>query len=132
MNSNEVKKFLIYWTVNSILIALITYLLPNYYELGNMNLTPFSAIVVSGFALTLVGYLAKIFARGAGINKKGRYQALIFYGIANSAGIWIIARVADLTGFGIARYYWALVLGFLASITHWLVRQGLKKYRVIK
>ncbi|KKQ25192.1 MAG: hypothetical protein US62_C0003G0021 [Candidatus Woesebacteria bacterium GW2011_GWA1_37_8] len=110
---------------------LANYLMPSYYELGNMNFTPMSAGLVAGFALTVVGFVAKTFAKGAGLTKRGRYPMFLYYGFANSAGIWVIARVADLTGFGISRFYWAILLGFLASLTHWLVRQGLKKSKLL-
>src|SRR3989344_7512638 len=131
MDSKQLKKFFVYWVVNSALMYLVNYLMPNYYVLGNVNFTPMSAGLVAGFALTLVGFIAKTFAKGAGLTKRGRYPMFLYYGLANSAGVWVIARVADLTGFGIARFYWALLLGFLASATHWLVRQGLKKGKLL-
>lgn len=130
MKAKDLKKFLAFWVVNAALVYSADYLMPNGYELGNANYQPVMAALVAGLALTFVGFFAKVFAKGAGINKRGRYPMFLYYWLANSAGIWLIARVADLTGFGIARYYWAILLGFLASLLHWGARQVMKNLKL--
>lgn len=132
MKAKDLNKFLMYWVVNTLLLFTAVYLMPNAYALGNMNYQPVVAAVVAGLALTFVGFSAKVFAKGAGISKRGRYPMFLYYWVANAAGIWLIARVADVTGFGIARYYWAILLGFLASALHWSLRQGLKRVKLVE
>lgn len=55
----------------------------------------------------------------------------IYYWIAGSASIWIVARIAVVSGFGIARFYWAIGLGIFIALAHWTLRQAFKGIKLI-
>ncbi len=121
--------FITVWFVNALLLIVANFLFPDSLELGNAQLTLLMAALISGLYLTLWTKLAKVFAVALKLTPKGRYMMFLFYWFANSAGIWIIARLASITGFGIVSYMWAIGLGFAASLSQWTVRQGLKKVK---
>jgi uncharacterized membrane protein YvlD (DUF360 family) len=127
MDPKFIKKFVIVWAVNSLLLVVANNLFPQGLELGNASLSTTMAAVFSGFLLTVFTRLVKPAAGLLKLSDKGRYPMFIFYWAANSVGIWLIARMAGLSGFGIAKFTWAVGLGFFATLTQWGVRQALKK-----
>jgi len=129
MDPKNPKKFVIVWAVNSFLLVLANSLFPESLELGNASLGTTVAAVFSGFLLTLFTRLAKPVAKNLKLVAKGRYVMFMFYWVVNSAGIWLVARVAGLSGFGIARFTWAIGLGLFATLTQWAVRQAFKKVK---
>jgi uncharacterized membrane protein YvlD (DUF360 family) len=131
INKNFVTRFGAYWIVNIIILLLVNTLFPGSFELGNVLWSTFAAAVISGILLTVLIFIARQIARYFKLPKRGRYFMFGYYWIIASASIWIIARIAAISGFGIARFYWAIATGFVVAGVHWLVRQGLKKTKLI-
>jgi uncharacterized membrane protein YvlD (DUF360 family) len=119
-------KFLGYSIVNTLVLSLANSFFPDAFELGNAYLNAPLAGLFSGFLLTTLLFLARGLARSKYFTVKGRIIMLIYYWGAASAGIWIVARIASVSGFGIARFTWAIGCGFVISLTNWLVRQVYK------
>ena len=120
-------KFLIVWAVNSGIIFLANSYYPDSFVLGNAVMTPTMAGILTGFFLTLFTRFTKTFSRKFSGN---RFRMFGYYFLANSVGIWIIARVSVVTGFGIPAFYWAFYLGVVATFAQWLVRQVFKKFKL--
>ncbi|MBI4057795.1 hypothetical protein HY405_00550 [Candidatus Microgenomates bacterium] len=119
-------RFAIVWAVNSILILLASALYPANFVLGTANISPLGGAILSGFILTAFCRLAKAFLTKVGLKVEGRYKKFLKYWLVNSVGIWLIARMAPITGLGISAFYWAFALGFVASLVQWLLRQLFK------
>ncbi|OGM15433.1 hypothetical protein A2985_02405 [Candidatus Woesebacteria bacterium RIFCSPLOWO2_01_FULL_43_11] len=124
-------RFVLVWLVNYAVLSLANSYFPNFYELGNVNLTTTAATFLSSFLLTLAGRLAKTALTKWGVKADGRAKRFVLFWIVNSAAIWLIARFASLTGFGIAAYYYALSLAFAATLAQWLTRQVYKKAKLL-
>ncbi len=125
--SKKYTRFLIIWAVNSLAVYLANWFYPTNIVLGTYRLTPVMAVLITGFLITFIArgasaYLKKYVSQYL----KGKLGMYVFYGLVNSVGVWLIARFAPATGLGISSFYWALVLGFVLSLTQWLTRQGLK------
>ena len=120
-------RFFLIWLANSLLIYIAAALYPSYFELGTYRIDAGFAPFVAGLALTLICRVGKIILSKLGVELKGRYAKFVYYWGVNSAGIWILARFAPYSGFGIAAYYWAIILGFATSLMQWLLRQAFKR-----
>lgn len=119
-------KFVGYWVVNTLVLSLANSFYQGPIELGNAYLGAPSAAVFSGFLLTTLLLLAKGLAKNKMFFIQGRAMMFIYYWAAGSAGTWIVARIANISGFGISRFTWAISIGFAVSLSNWLLRQVFK------
>ena len=104
---------------------------PMYFALGNAAFAPMKAAIFSGFLLTFAGRVSKDLLVNWGVKITGRYQKYLAYWLVNSAAIWLIARFAFITGFGIYSYLYALILGFVVTFGQWIFRQLFKKAKLL-
>jgi uncharacterized membrane protein YvlD (DUF360 family) len=127
------KKYLplvVYWLVNSFIVYLVFCLYPNSVVLGNGWLGSFFSALVTGLFIVVIDRLAKH------INKlllhfKNRFRMFGLYLAANVIGFWVLARIPSITGYGITRFTWAIVLGVVTTLVQWVVRQGLKAGKLV-
>ena len=123
-------KFILIWPVNSLIIWAANALYPGNIVLGNANMPPMAAILVSGFFVTLLCKLAKIlFVKFVHLKKTSRWAMFVFYWLINSIVIWLVARLAPFTGLGISSFYWAFGLGFTLNFFQWVTRQLFKVFK---
>ncbi len=112
--------FLSFWVTNSLFFFLVSLIWPQAVVLGNNVRSPITAALISGFLLTfiitIVPYLLKVLGYKI---KKGKQLTLVYF-VANSGGIWLIARMAKFIGFGISVFWVALMLAVLISLLQWL------------
>lgn len=121
MENKELLKFLGYWVVNSVVLLLLATLFADSVVLGNDKLTRPLAGVVSGLILTGVLYLVPWGLTKSGLKiKRQEYWPVIFF-IANVVVIWIIKRLAIITGLGISNVLWVLVVSVVVTIFEWVV-----------
>ncbi|MBU0998237.1 hypothetical protein KJ570_01765 [Patescibacteria group bacterium] len=110
------KRFILYWIHNGILIYLANQIFPSKFVLGNFRLTLVIAVLVSSFALTLFLELVSfrlIKVKKIKFDNKKRFG---LFWLANFIGLWLIARLAPLTGFGVVRFTWLIGLSFLVNV----------------
>lgn len=131
MDKKLFVRFLVLWFINSTLIYLAHVLYPMDFVLGTALFSLPTAVVVAGFLLTLLCKLGKFFTNKLKGKVKGRLGMLVYYWLVNGVAIWLIARFAPYTGFGITRFYWAFVLGFATNLGQWVVRQLFKATKLI-
>lgn len=85
------------------------------------------AVILTGFLLTIFLRFAKSFSKTFSGN---RYKMFGYYFLTNAVGIWILARLSVVTGFGISAFYWAFYLGLATSFGQWITRQAFKKFKL--
>ena len=124
--------FLCFWLVGSLFLYLATFFYPANFELGNFWLSPLAAMFWAGFWMTVLVWAAKLVLTRLNLKLKGKAEMFLFYWLCNSAAIWIIARFASFTGFGISRYYWAIGLGLVIKIAQWGLWKGHKAANLAK
>jgi hypothetical protein len=132
MDKKFIVRFVSYWIVNTIIISFANTFFPNAFELGNANLSIPVAGIFSGFLLTIVLLIARGLARSGKLLVRGRVFMFLYYWGSASIGIWLVARVAGLSGFGIARFTWAIGVGFATAFIHWVLRQAFKGMKLYK
>ena len=126
-----VSRFVVVWLANFLVIFVANSYYPTYWALGNSSLSPLKAAIFSSFLLTVAGKAARELLPKWEINVSGRIKKFLLYWVTNSAAIWFIARFAFITGFGVSTYYYAILLGFVACLGQWLVRQVFKYAKLI-
>lgn len=116
------------WVTNSIFFYLAFLLWPSAVVLGNNIRSPIVASMLSGFLLTVVVALAPPIMRLTGLKIKEESKQALFYLIFNVVGIWLIARLATFTGFGVVSFWVAVALGIVVNFLQWGVwKTTLKK-----
>ncbi|MFH1971771.1 MAG: hypothetical protein ABIJ05_05350 [Patescibacteria group bacterium] len=112
----KVKKFILYWIHNGILIYLANQLFPSKFVLGNFRFTTVVTVLISSFFLTLFLELVSIIlAKQKKIKLDNNKRFGVFW-ISNFIGLWLIARLAPLIGFGVIKFTWLIGLSLLANI----------------
>lgn len=124
-------RFVLVWLANSLLIYLAATVYPSNFALGTAFVPTGIAPLAAGLVLTLICKVGKGLVKSLGVELKGRYSKFLYYWLVNSIGIWVVARFSTYTGLGISAYYWAVGLGFVASILQWLLRQAFKKSKIV-
>jgi O-antigen ligase len=100
--------------------------------LGTYRFSTLEAAVYSGFWITFLAWVIWDFIKARGISLKNKILAITVLWLANSAGVWIVARFAHITGLGISSYRWALLLGLVVALaqgTFWTNAKKTKKRR---
>src|SRR3990170_3235475 len=102
------------WAINTVLILLANSYFPQNYVLGNAVIPPLYAAIFSGLLLTVFDRAAKPVIKKLIKDERGRYIMFGIYWFTNFVGIWLIARISFLSGFGISKFTYAIILGFVA------------------
>jgi hypothetical protein len=118
--------FIAIWLVNTVILYLAAMVAPQYFELGSEFISELPGALLSGLLVTLFTWAAKPIVESLKIKLKGTVNMFFFYWAANFVAIWLVARFASYTGFGITAYYWAFTLGFFVNISQWGMWQILK------
>ena len=132
MDRKFVVRFVAYWMVNTLILSLANSFFPSAFAMGNAFLSIPAAGVFAGFLLTVLLLLARGLGRTKDFPERGRFFMFLYYWGAGSAGIWIIARIAHVTGFGIARFTWAIGCGFVVALASWILRQAFKGMKLVE
>lgn len=122
--------FLSFWITNSLFFYLAFLVAPGAIVLGNNIRSPVVASMLSGFLLTVITALIPTILKTTGTKIKGEGKLFSVYLIFNVAGIWVIARMATFTGFGISSFWVAIVLGVIVNFLQWGVWKTTAKQRV--
>ena len=123
--------FISFWILNSTLILLASVILPKNFELGSSTIPVSLAHFWSGAWLTFVVWMSKPILTRLGVKLQGSFQLFVYYWFTNSVVIWILARFAEYSGFGISKFYWAVILGFIVNLAQWNLWQVLKRFKIV-
>lgn len=108
MNAVTVLSF---WITNSLFFYIAYIVVPNLLVLGNNIRSPVIASMLAGFLLTIFLAIAPIVLDLFNVKIKNDNNMTFMYLSVNVIGIWLIARLAVLTGFGISSFWVAIFLG---------------------
>lgn len=116
-----VKMWTVIFVVNAAILYLISILLPNFVVLGNDSLSVFAALIVSSLILTLI--LTQVYPLIKTLKIKADSELFwsFIYTIANIGALWLIARGATHTGFGISSFLVAIELGIVLVIAQYFI-----------
>ena len=108
--------YLISWLVTSLLLYLANVIFPDTVVLGNYKFSAGEGAAYAGFWITFLVWLIHDMVVVKGLNPESKLGSWVFAIIVGAAAIWMSARFAPFTGFGIANYRWALLLGVFIGL----------------
>ena len=106
---------------NSVLIYIASMLYPAHIVLGNDALSRWAATVVTSLILTLILAISYPLVASMKLKKDKELISNIFYIAINIIGVWLLARGAIYTGFGITSFIVAVVLGAILAISQYFI-----------
>lgn len=119
--------FVIFWLVDSLLLLVANALFPASFVLGTYRFNSWVAIAVAGFLWTAIVWFSEPLVSKMGFKVKGATTSLLFYFLANLVALWIVARMAPLSGLGVSSSLWVAVLALVADVAQWFVWSSIKK-----
>jgi hypothetical protein len=132
INLKKYTPFIAYLLANSFVIYFANLFYPDIFVIGSSKMGYWLNLLWAGFWLTLILLAIKLMTKKPKSSFKGTGKGMIYWFFWNSFAIWLVAKLAVITGFGIPKFYWAVVLGFFTNFAQWLMRQCLKACRIIK
>ena len=111
----SVNIWILMTVVNAVVLYLASVLYPRDIVLGNNVLLPYISVVITAVLLSVVLSFTPAVAQALKIKEKNELGMGLSYTVANIIGLWVIARMAVFTGFGVSSYIIAVVLGLILS-----------------
>lgn len=128
------KKYLPFvsiWLVSTVVIYLAALALPSYFELGSHVISELPGAFLSGLLIALFNWAAKPILASLGSEYKDPVRLFIFYWVSNFLAIWLVARFAIYTGFGIVSYQWGIGLALFMNLAQYVMWQILQKDKLV-
>lgn len=119
----QLLSFLGVWFVNFLVLLLAWLLGGQTVVLGNLIWPPVMGAVITGLALAIIITLVKPIFEVAKIEIKNENYWTLLYLVVNIVGLWVLARLATYTGFGIVRFWVAIVLGIIITALQWTLNK---------
>ncbi|MFC1649588.1 hypothetical protein ACFL2C_02640 [Patescibacteria group bacterium] len=113
------QRFAILWAINTIILYLAAMLLPANYSLGNHIFTPMQAALFTGFVWNYVLWNVEPMSKDLEIDLKSPTTMMLVYLGVNFASIWLLARLAFMSGFGVSSYMYAFILALVANLVQY-------------
>ncbi len=119
MNQKQLVNFLSFWVGNSVVFLIAAAVLKGNVVLGNDKVSPSLAAIIAGLVLTLITTLTPQVVEKSGFRlKDDKLWALVFL-VVNFVTLWVIKRLAVLTGLGISSILWVFVLAAVVTLVQW-------------
>lgn len=116
LNTELQVAFLSLWVVNALGLLLLSFVFKGNIVLGNDKVPPALAAIISGFILNLVAFLTQPIAKKLGISVKNQNALSAIYFGSSFLSIWVIKRLASLTGLGISNLLYVLIAAVVVTI----------------
>jgi len=123
----QLVDFLRLWLVNLLVLLLAWLLGGQIVVLGNVIWPPIMAALITSLLLSVIIALVKPVFEAVKIKVRNENYWILVYLAANIVGLWVLARLAAYTGFGIVRFWVAIVLGIIITILQWAFDKYLLK-----
>lgn len=118
---------LIFWILNSFLLYLATLAFPESFELGTYRMSAFWSAIVAGLCWTLLVWLEKQLIKKFGLKLSKKPERILFYIVANFVTLWVVARLAPYTGFGVVSFVWVFGLAVTGACVQFGVWRLIKR-----
>lgn len=115
------------WLVNGTLILLANWFMPETYVLGTYRMGVFVSALVASLVWTIITLLVEPVLKVANYKPKNPVVSMLIYLVANFVGLWLVARMAPLTGFGVMSWVWVLALAFVGNLVQFVTWSALDK-----
>ena len=117
--------FISFWLLDSLLLYLATVVYPAAYTLGTFRLSTLWAAILAGFIWTVLVFFSEPIVAIVKL-KVPDTMKLVFYLFVNFVALWLVARIAFFSGFGVASFVWVFVLALVANFVQYFVMKVVK------
>lgn len=108
---SKTKEFFLYFIHNSLAVYFSHLFFPHSFALGTDRISFWLAVFISGAIWTLIARRLNLTIVSS--KNKGQFASRWLF---NFAAIWLTARVAPYSGFGVIKFTWLIPLSFVANI----------------
>ena len=124
MDQKQIVNFLSFWVANTVALLISAAVLGGNVVLGNDKVSASVAAIIAGLILTVITTFTPRIVEKSGFKvKDDKLWGVIFLSV-NFVGIWVIKRLAILTGLGISSILWVLILAVVITLVQWGVAQA--------
>lgn len=123
----RVLAFGLFGLVNSLTFTVANNLFPGMFVLGNTFLTAGAAAFAAGFTLALVVILVEPVFEFVKIHVRHDVTWALVFLVINTESIWIMGRLANYSGIGLAAFWVAFELGLIVNLLQFVVWRLLTK-----
>ena len=117
--------FISFWILDSLLLYLASVVYPAAYTLGTFRLSTLWAAIVAGFIWTALVWFSEPIVSIVKLKVTDKMK-MVFYLFANFVSLWLVARIAFFSGFGVASFVWVFVLALVANFVQYFVMKVVK------
>lgn len=122
------KKFIGFFLVSILTLSIANTIAPQAVVFGNFVTTPLQAVLATGMIIAAIASVVEYVAEDFHI-KLDPNTELVCYFLVNTAITYAIARsfVSKMIGFGIMRFWVAIILGIVLTAAHIAFARAMKK-----
>ena len=121
MKSQNLVLWLSIALANAIVLYVASMVVPASVVLGNNAVSNWLAAILTALILTAALYGIKPVLKAVNLQVKGDLSINITYFVTNMAGLWVLGRLANYTGFGVSSFVVVIVLGFVLNLVQYFV-----------
>ena len=126
MDQKNLIKLLGFWISNTILLSIFSALYVGGVVLGNASISKPVATIINALILAIVVYLVPSIVKKLDLKIKISDEKVraIDYFLVNFVVLWVLKRLADITGLGISSILNVLIVAIVLA----LIQVGVQKY----
>lgn len=113
--------WLLTYAVNAAIIYLAGILFPQNVVIGNTSVESWASILVTALLVTLALMLVEPSLKTLKVKVSNPAHIGIIYGIVNILTLWVLARGANWTGFGITSLWMAVIMGLVLNLAQFVI-----------
>ena len=116
MDQKKAVSFLTFWVVNTVVILGANAVFGGNVAVGNQSISTGLSAIFAGLALTALIPLAPKAVEQTGYKIKNRNVWPAIFLASNIVVLWILKRLAVVTGLGISSILWVLILAIVITL----------------
>lgn len=124
MNQKQLISFVCFWIANSAVFFIASQIFKGNVVLGNDRLAAYAAAILSGLILTVGNSFVSPLVAKSGLKIKNDYTWPAIFLAANIVLVWIIKRLAIVTGLGISSVLWVVIVAILVNLAQFAVAKA--------
>ena len=114
MDQKKAVSFLTFWVVNTVVLLGANAIFGGNVVVGNQSISTGLSAIFAGLILTALIPLAPIAVEKSGYKIKKNIWSAVFLSL-NIVTLWILKRLAVVTGFGISSILWVIILAIIIT-----------------
>ena len=115
MDQKKAVSFLTFWVVNTVVLLIVNAIFGGNFVVGNQSISTGLSAIFAGLILTALIPLAPIAVEKSGFKIKNQNVWPAIFLASNIVVLWILKRLAMVTGFGISSILWVLILAIVIT-----------------